>query len=323
MAADVLDGAALRRMIEAGAARLRQGEARVNALNVFPVPDGDTGRNMNLTMQAVLEELERVPPSASLSDVARAAAAGSLRGARGNSGVILSQFFRGFELAFRGLDRTSPVGLAAAFRRAADTAYQMVMRPVEGTILTVMRAAAEQADRAARAGAGLQALLEQSLQAARDALARTPEMLEVLKKAGVVDAGGQGLVLVLEGFLEAQRSTGGAAAAAPEAGASAPGAAGSPPGGGAPWAPGTLLSPFSNRGPSPWPATTTASSTGPAERCSSTPAGVSGATGWRRSAPSARWPPALLYGTSAAPSASRTAWSIAWPSSSRPAPGCA
>ena len=241
MAADVLDGAALRRMIEAGAARLRQGEARVNALNVFPVPDGDTGRNMNLTMQAVLEELERVPPSASLSDVARAAAAGSLRGARGNSGVILSQFFRGFELAFRGLDRTSPVGLAAAFRRAADTAYQMVMRPVEGTILTVMRAAAEQADRAARAGAGLQALLEQSLQAARDALARTPEMLEVLKKAGVVDAGGQGLVLVLEGFLEAQRSTGGAAAAAPEAGSSAPGAAGTPRAAAASGAPATQV----------------------------------------------------------------------------------
>src|SRR5690606_27213992 len=176
-------------------------------------PDGDTGKNMNLTMQAVLEELQRVPGSANLTTVARAAAAGSLRGARGNSGVILSQFFRGLDLAFRDLDRTSASGLAAALRRAADTAYQMVMRPVEGTILTVMRAAADHGERAARAGQGIAGLLERALAGAREALARTPDMLAVLKKAGVVDAGGQGLVYVLEGFVAAQRPGGAAPAA--------------------------------------------------------------------------------------------------------------
>ncbi|HEX6988599.1 MAG TPA: DAK2 domain-containing protein, partial [Bacillota bacterium] len=209
MTAEQLDGPALRRMLEAGAARLREGEAGVNALNVFPVPDGDTGRNMSLTMQAVLEEVRRLPASAALTDVARAAAAGSLRGARGNSGVILSQFFRGLDQAFRDADRTSPPGVAAGFRRAADTAYQMVMRPVEGTILTVMRAAAEQAERAARTGAGVREMLELALQGARETLARTPDMLPVLKRAGVIDAGGQGLVHVLEGFVAAHRSAAG------------------------------------------------------------------------------------------------------------------
>lgn len=229
MATQLLDGASLRRMIEAGAARLREGEARVNALNVFPVPDGDTGKNMNMTMQAVLDELQRVPASATLTAVARAAATGSLKGARGNSGVILSQFFRGLDLAFRGLDHTSAPGLAAALRQAADTAYQMVMRPVEGTILTVMRAAAEHADRAARTGADMVSLLERTVQGARDTLARTPDMLAVLKKAGVVDAGGQGLVYVLEGFLAAQRTAGGAVEAGPAGTGQAPAAEATPP----------------------------------------------------------------------------------------------
>jgi DAK2 domain fusion protein YloV len=187
------------RLLAKGAARrLEQSKEMVNALNVFPVPDGDTGINMALTIGAAVKEMDKNQAEA-LGEVAEAFAFGSLMGARGNSGVILSQIFRGLSLGLAGKDQVGPVELSKAIELAARTAYQAVMKPTEGTILTVAREGARHCVQAATAGADVLEVLEAWLKGARESLARTPELLSVLKDAGVVDAGGQGLVLIIEG----------------------------------------------------------------------------------------------------------------------------
>jgi DAK2 domain fusion protein YloV len=176
---------------------LRAHQEELNRLNVYPVPDGDTGTNMALTLESVSAELATAE---SMQEVCHAISRGSLMGARGNSGVILSQVLRGFAEVFTQFDGVGSDELAAGLRRASDAAYQAVMRPVEGTILTVVRAAAEAAE--AHAADGLVPLLDAACDAANDAVARTPELLPVLKDAGVVDAGGKGFTLLLAAFLE-------------------------------------------------------------------------------------------------------------------------
>lgn len=198
---DAINGLAFKNMLLAAARHLDQQRDRVNALNVFPVPDGDTGTNMSLTLNAAIKELEQ----ANGVEIRRFAALltrGSLMGARGNSGVILSQFFRGFSDGLAHVE-TEITGedLAHALATASQTTYRAVMKPVEGTMLTVGRVAAEYATEASAAGAGALEVLQAALEGARAALADTPNILPVLKQAGVVDAGGQGLVYILEGFL--------------------------------------------------------------------------------------------------------------------------
>jgi len=196
----VLDGLAVFRALQAGSASLQAHVAEVNALNVFPVPDGDTGTNMSLTLRAALDEVGTCEGMAA-SEVFRRISHGALMGARGNSGVILSQILRGFA---RALDDKATIGvadLAAGFAASAETAYKGVMRPVEGTMLTVVREAAEAAQGAAAVGGSVQSVLAAALAEARASLERTPELLPVLKEAGVVDAGGQGLVRILEGVV--------------------------------------------------------------------------------------------------------------------------
>jgi uncharacterized protein len=167
---------------------------------VYPVPDGDTGTNMALTLESVCEELEAADDG--MAGTCKAISHGSLMGARGNSGVILSQILRGLADTFAPLEFIGAADVATGLRRASDAAYQAVMRPVEGTILTVVRSAADAAEAARDAGAStLESLLERTVTAAHDAVARTPELLPVLKEAGVVDAGGHGFTLLLDAFL--------------------------------------------------------------------------------------------------------------------------
>jgi DAK2 domain fusion protein YloV len=191
-------------VVSAAAQWLRSHTAVVNALNVFPVPDGDTGTNMSLTMAAALSEIERSPAD-SVSAVARALAHGGLMGARGNSGVILSQILRGFAHAMDGKESFSACDLADAAQEAYDTALRGVIKPVEGTILTVMRATAASLRTSCAETDDLVAVLARAVQAAHETNQLTPEMLPVLKEAGVVDAGGQGLVYLLEGALRYMR----------------------------------------------------------------------------------------------------------------------
>jgi DAK2 domain fusion protein YloV len=198
-----LDGQILRLLTWAALHWLRTNQQVVNALNVFPIPDGDTGTNMVLTMQSAWDEIASTPER-SVSVVAHALAHGALMGARGNSGVILSQLWRGFA---RSLDKRTEVdaaGLAEALAEARETAYRGVVRPVEGTILTVSTDMAEAARQAIESGttSGLE-VLERVVQAAEDSVARTPDLLPVLKEAGVVDSGGKGLYFILEGMLRA------------------------------------------------------------------------------------------------------------------------
>ncbi len=179
---------------------LRLHQEAINRLNVYPVPDGDTGTNMALTLQAVAEALP--PAGADLDAVTAAISRGSLMGARGNSGVILSQILRGLAEAIRDAGGVDGAAIADGLARAADGAYKAVQRPVEGTILTVVRAAAEgAATQLAQAGAGLVAVIDAARVAAADALARTPDMLPALKEADVVDSGGTGLLLLIDAFL--------------------------------------------------------------------------------------------------------------------------
>ena len=195
-----LSGQQLKDMVKASLSWLRVNQQAVNALNVFPVPDGDTGTNMLLTMQAAWAEVEKVD-GATIHRIAHAVAHGALMGARGNSGVILSQLWRGFA---RGLDARpamSAADFAGAMREGCNTAYKGVIRPVEGTILSVSRAAAEAAEAGAKMTDDLMPIFEQVLAAAREAVARTPAQLDVLRQAGVVDAGGQGLAVIFEGML--------------------------------------------------------------------------------------------------------------------------
>jgi len=188
----------LRGVVVAYRDALRAHQDELNRLNVYPVPDGDTGTNMALTLESVVGELDGAE---GMAEVCRAVSHGSLMGARGNSGVILSQILRALADTFTGLEAASASDLVAGLRRGADAAYQAVLRPVEGTILTVVRAAAEEAEAAHADGADLTALLERVERAARDAVERTPELLPVLAQAGVVDAGGRGFELLIDAFL--------------------------------------------------------------------------------------------------------------------------
>jgi DAK2 domain fusion protein YloV len=198
-----LDGQILRLLTWASLHWLRTNQQVVNALNVFPIPDGDTGTNMVLTMQAAWDEISSTSDD-SASVVAHALAHGALMGARGNSGVILSQLWRGFARSLDKKTEVSPADLAAALEEARETAYRGVVRPVEGTILTVSTDVAKAAREAIDSGvtSGLE-VLEQVVQAAEDSVARTPELLPVLKEAGVVDSGAKGLYFILEGMLRA------------------------------------------------------------------------------------------------------------------------
>ncbi|MGH2535018.1 MAG: DAK2 domain-containing protein [Thermomicrobiales bacterium] len=202
VSAAVWDGQALLVGLTAATDWLTANRDHVNALNVFPVPDGDTGTNMALTMRAALDEALKLPADDrdDAGQVAAKAAHGALMGARGNSGVILSQVFRGFARVIAGREEIDGRDLACALDSAQEMAYSAVMRPVEGTMLTVIRVAAEHAGVVAARWPSLPAVLAAGLSAARETLAATPEMLDILKQAGVVDAGGLGFVLILEGL---------------------------------------------------------------------------------------------------------------------------
>jgi DAK2 domain fusion protein YloV len=194
-----IDGPALARVVATYRDALRIHQEELNRLNVYPVPDGDTGTNMALTLESVCTE---VGDAVRMDDVCRALAHGSLMGARGNSGVILSQILRGFADTFGQLDSIGAGDLVSGLRRASDAAYQAVLRPVEGTILTVVRSAAETAETAHADGTRtLEDVLERAVDAAHEAVEQTPELLPVLKEAGVVDAGGRGFTLLLDAFL--------------------------------------------------------------------------------------------------------------------------
>lgn len=172
----------------------------VDALNIFPVPDGDTGTNMSMTIGAAAKEMAVLPDDCTLSEASSRCASALLRGARGNSGVILSLIFRGFAKGFKGLDEADGKAVANAFKLGVEAAYKAVMKPTEGTILTVIRKAGEAADELSQTLDDPIEVSFAALLAAKEALAQTPEQLPVLKKAGVVDAGGQGLVLIFQGF---------------------------------------------------------------------------------------------------------------------------
>jgi uncharacterized protein len=198
------DGQSMKRLIGAGLAWLERHQAAINALNVYPVPDGDTGTNMLLTMQSAYQEIQDSPEE-EVGIIAQKVAHGALMGARGNSGVILSQVFRGFARSLEHQPAFNTIQFAAALREAAATAYKGVIKPVEGTILTVAREAAEEAVPAAAGSDDLTYVLERVVQAARESVARTPSLLPVLAEAGVIDAGGQGLYIILEGMLRYTR----------------------------------------------------------------------------------------------------------------------
>ncbi len=195
-----INGQSMKRLVEAGMTWLRTNQQTVNALNVFPVPDGDTGTNMVLTMQSAWNEIKD-SGHRSISDMAAAVSKGALMGARGNSGVILSQLWRGFARGVHGKDVLDGATLAKAFAEARDTAYKGVVRPVEGTILTVARGVAEATQAALSSTNDAITILEVAVKAADEWVQKTPEMLPVLKQAGVVDSGGKGLFFILEGML--------------------------------------------------------------------------------------------------------------------------
>lgn len=194
------NGQQLGKLFKASLIWLEENHRTVNALNVFPVPDGDTGTNMLLTMRAAHQRITDSEEN-HLGKVAHELAQGALMGARGNSGVILSQIYRGLARSLSGKEVGSAEDIAAAFEEASETAYKGVMRPVEGTILTVVREGSEEARDAAEKSSDLRFLLERVLERCQQVLERTPEMLSELKQAGVVDAGGMGFVLILEGML--------------------------------------------------------------------------------------------------------------------------
>ncbi|MBE7549631.1 MAG: DAK2 domain-containing protein [Anaerolineales bacterium] len=194
------NGLGLKAMLRAGGQWLEAHRQVVNSLNVFPVPDGDTGTNMVLTMRSALAEAETTGDNR-VETVAAAIAHGALMGARGNSGVILSQFLQGLALSFAGQENFTGEDLARAARQGTKTAYQSVVNPVEGTILTVAREVAEAAQQSIGATRDLTVLLADMVAAAKAAEANTPELLPILKEAGVTDSGGQGLVYILEGSL--------------------------------------------------------------------------------------------------------------------------
>ncbi|MEQ7026819.1 DAK2 domain-containing protein [Enterococcus gallinarum] len=189
-------------MVQAGAARLQVNAEFVNSLNVFPVPDGDTGTNMNLSMTSGAKAVADAT-SEKVGDLATTLSKGLLMGARGNSGVILSQLFRGFAKAIPTVETLTAPELAQAFTHGVETAYKAVMKPVEGTILTVARIAAEYGEKKAQTSDDCVEVMKAVVHGAKRALAKTPDLLPVLKEVGVVDSGGQGLLFIYEGFLNA------------------------------------------------------------------------------------------------------------------------
>lgn len=199
---NTIDAKLLARMFLAGAKNLEVKKEWINELNVFPVPDGDTGTNMTLTIMSAVKEVNNLE-DVQMTSLAKAISSGSLRGARGNSGVILSQLLRGFTKGIRDLEELDAVALARAVDKGVETAYKAVMKPKEGTILTVARGVADKALELAEDAEDLQTFLEDVLEEGRRVLAKTPDMLPVLKEAGVVDSGGQGLMVVLEGAFDA------------------------------------------------------------------------------------------------------------------------
>lgn len=197
-----IEGNMLRDMFVSGANNLQNHKELVDKLNVFPVPDGDTGTNMSLTISYAMKELDKIEND-SITDIGKSLSKGSLMGARGNSGVILSQIIRGFSKSIEGKDQISTEDLAKAFKNGSDTAYKAVIKPIEGTILTVVRESGEYAIKAAKKEKDLLKFLEMVIDEANKSLERTPELLKNLKEAGVVDSGGKGLVLIYEGMYEA------------------------------------------------------------------------------------------------------------------------
>ena len=195
----MFNGNILRDAIISAANNIANNKKAVDDLNVFPVPDGDTGTNMSMSIGNAARELERLEDE-TVGKVASVAASALLRGARGNSGVITSLLFRGFAKGFKDADEITPENLSAAFKAGVEAAYKAVMKPTEGTILTVSRIASEYADKAFAEGKDALEVFEAAINGAKVALAETPELLPVLKKAGVVDAGGQGFVVILEGM---------------------------------------------------------------------------------------------------------------------------
>ncbi len=201
---DRISGGAFKQMVAFGAACIAQQKQTINDLNVFPVPDGDTGTNMCLTIQTAVNELRKCQP-ATVDEAAKVTASGLLRGARGNSGVILSLLFRGMSKVLKGTAEADGAQLAAAMQEGVATAYGAVMKPAEGTVLTVSRLAAQRALEAAGEQNSAEYVLEEAIRTGYATLAETTEMNPVLKKAGVVDAGGKGYLIILEGMLRALR----------------------------------------------------------------------------------------------------------------------
>ena len=198
---DQITGALFKRMVLHGAAAITAQKQAINDLNVFPVPDGDTGTNMSMTIATAVTELRKAQP-ATVDQAASVTASALLRGARGNSGVILSLLFRGLSKALKGRETADAAAFAAAMQEGVSAAYKAVMKPAEGTVLTVSRLAAKQAaDTAAAGETDLEKVLEDAIRVGYAALAQTTEMNPVLKKAGVVDAGGKGYLLILDGLL--------------------------------------------------------------------------------------------------------------------------
>ena len=201
MNTNTVDAKILGRMFLAGAKNLEAKKEWINELNVFPVPDGDTGTNMTLTIMSAASEVSALTDP-DMKTLAKAISSGSLRGARGNSGVILSQLLRGFTKTIEQYKEIDAPGFAKAFEKGVETAYKAVMKPKEGTILTVAKGAAQKASEIAEESESLEAFFADVIAEAEAVLAKTPEMLPVLKEAGVVDSGGQGLVEVLKGAFD-------------------------------------------------------------------------------------------------------------------------
>ncbi len=196
----ILTGKVLRDAVISGANNIYNNRREVDELNVFPVPDGDTGTNMSMTIKNALAELKNTPDGAGAGDVAKITASAMLRGARGNSGVILSLLFRGLSKGLAGKETASAADLSAAFKLGVDAAYKSVMKPTEGTILTVAREGYENTAAMATADCDAADLLLAFIEEAKRSLEKTPELLPALKKAGVVDAGGKGFIVILEGM---------------------------------------------------------------------------------------------------------------------------
>ena len=201
---DTINGAMFKEMLLFGTVSITQAQQAINDLNVFPVPDGDTGTNMSLTIQTAAQELKKLEP-ATVDQAASVTASALLRGARGNSGVILSLLFRGISKELKGCKEADGAAFAAALQEGVTAAYNAVMKPAEGTILTVSRLAAERAVNAAEEHNSVEYVIEQAIAQGEITLAQTTDMNPVLKKAGVVDAGGKGFLLILGGMLSALR----------------------------------------------------------------------------------------------------------------------